>query len=438
MGSVWIAAHAGLRTQVVVKFISEALASDPEIAARFSREAAAASLVKSPHVVHMIDYGVLPTGAFIAMELLDGHDLRQRLQFDGALPPRQVASLVSQVARALARAHERGVVHRDIKPGNIFLSDGGGGEAFIKVLDFGVAKIDDPRQVSHTQTGDALGTPYYMSPEQTVGAKSIDHRTDLWSLGVVAIEAMTGKPPFDGDTLGALALAICSDSLPVPSAIDSTLPVGVDAWFARACARAPGERFASAKELADAFETAVGGREAIPYEGATSMRFGQTLIDAGPDLALGEPTQPISPMVTLIGTSSPPGVSSTLGAVSESEPSTEPRRRRTHVVVGAAMGVAAIVGVVAIDASRSHAARAPRASAAAPEGAPASPPQPSANPPRATPSPSLAPPPAVTSASVVVAAVLPPSNPRITPASSAKRNVADAQPPVDPFGSGRR
>src|SRR5580692_9201939 len=116
MGSVWIAEHSGLRTRVVVKFISEALASDPEIAARFSREAAAASLVKSPHVVHMIDYGVLPTGAFIAMELLEGHDLRQRLELDGTLPPRQAATLISQVAKALARAHERGVVHRDIKP----------------------------------------------------------------------------------------------------------------------------------------------------------------------------------------------------------------------------------------------------------------------------------------------------------------------------------
>ena len=175
----------------------------------------------------------------------------------------QVLSLVSQVAKALARAHERGVVHRDIKPDNIFLSDGGGGEAFIKVLDFGVAKIDDPRQVSHTQTGDAVGTPYYMSPEQTVGSKAIDYRTDLWSLGVVAIEAMTGKHPFDGESVGALALAICMKPLPVPSTIDASLPASVDAWFARACGREPEERFASAKELADAFETSVGGREAI-------------------------------------------------------------------------------------------------------------------------------------------------------------------------------
>ncbi len=267
MGSVWIADHTGLRTQVVVKFMSDELVSSADALSRFSREAAAAALVKSPHVVQMIDHGVLPDGVpFIAMELMEGEDLGHRIAREKALPPRQLATLVSHVSKALARAHERGVVHRDIKPDNIFLSDGGGGEAFGKVLDFGIAKLGDHTQLSKTKTGAAIGTPYYMSPEQMTGLKDIDYRTDLWSLGVVAFEALTGKRPFEGETVGALALAICSSPLPIPSTTSPTLPVSVDAWFARACAREVGARFANAKELADAFEAAVGGSEPLPFE----------------------------------------------------------------------------------------------------------------------------------------------------------------------------
>ena len=446
MGRVWIAEHTGLRTQVVVKFISEALASDPEARARFSREAAAASLVKSPHVVHMIDYGVLPTGAFIAMELLEGHDLRQRMEVGGTLPPQHVASLVSQVAKALSRAHERGVVHRDIKPDNIFLSDGGGGEAFIKVLDFGVAKVDDPAQLSHTRTGAALGTPYYMSPEQMLGSKAIDYRSDLWSLGVVALEAMTGKHPFDGETVGALAMAICNKPLPVPSKIDSTLPPNLDAWFARACGRELEDRFASAKELADAFEVAVGGRDAIPYAAATSMRLGHAPTERQSDRGLIEPNPPISPAAASL----PVAASSTLGVVSESGPKIQSQRRRAPVVIGAAVGVAAIAGVVAMNASKGQTASAPGVTASGPLIThAASLPGPSQEPDAAQQAPASTPPAVASVSAQPVAAVTAPadapSSKSATPAPSAKKGIGGTRPPpsassatADPFGSGRR
>jgi serine/threonine-protein kinase len=232
MGSVWVADHFGLRTQIAVKFLSEALAANPDSLARFSREAAAASLVKSPHVVHMIDHGVTADHVpYIAMEMLDGEDLGGRLTSQGRLPPGQVATILTQVARALTRAHERGVVHRDIKPDNIFLSDGGG-EAFVKVLDFGVAKIDAP-ELSRTKTGTAVGTPYYMSPEQTMGAKTLDFRTDLWSLGVVAFEALTGRRPFQ-DT-DCYKLFFCLEACP-SSASDSGAAGDASADCASACA----------------------------------------------------------------------------------------------------------------------------------------------------------------------------------------------------------
>jgi serine/threonine protein kinase len=183
MGAVWLAEHLSLRTNVVVKFMAEDLAKSTEAKARFSREAAAASQVKSPHVVQMLDHGVLDDGApYIVMELLEGRDLEQQLKASGHLEPREVVAIVAQLARALGRAHERAIVHRDIKPSNVFLCDAGGGELFVKLLDFGIAKGQEIGIAgSTTRTGSFIGSPYYMSPEQVVGAKDIDFRSDLWS-----------------------------------------------------------------------------------------------------------------------------------------------------------------------------------------------------------------------------------------------------------------
>jgi serine/threonine-protein kinase len=264
MGSVWLAEHLSLHTNVVVKFMAADLAKSMEAIARFSREAAAASQVKSPHVVQTLDHGVAPNGSpYIVMELLEGHDLGVHLEEHGRLAPTEVVAIVSQLARALVRAHERGIVHRDIKPSNIFLCDAGGGELFVKLLDFGIAKgADMPLLDASTRTGSFVGSPFYMSPEQVVGAKNVDAKSDLWSLGVVAFEALTGEKPFLAETVGALALAIHRDELPVPSRRAPGILPSVDAWFARACAREPSERFASAKDMADALALAVTGERA--------------------------------------------------------------------------------------------------------------------------------------------------------------------------------
>jgi serine/threonine-protein kinase len=261
MGSVWIAEHLALRTQVVVKFIAIELAASAEAVERFSREAAAAAQVKSPHVVQMLDHGVTTDGiVFIVMELLEGHDLGKHLATRGRLSIAETAEIVSQVCKALARAHERGIVHRDIKPDNIFLCAVGEGETFVKLLDFGIAKGDARLGGSSgTKTGAMVGTPYYMSPEQIVGAKTIDRRTDLWSLGIVAYECVVGARPFNEDVFGALAIRIHSGPLPVPSQVDPALPPAFDHWFARACARDANARFASARELGDALARVASG-----------------------------------------------------------------------------------------------------------------------------------------------------------------------------------
>ncbi len=259
MGAVWVAEHTALKTEVVVKFMSETLTTDPVSLARFSKEASAAAAVKSPHVVQMLDHGFTQEGTpFIVMELLDGEDLKEKLAREHTVPLPELAHILSQACKALGRAHASGIIHRDIKPENIFLCRTDDAEPFVKLLDFGIAKSGNPSDFHMTQTGVAVGTPYYMSPEQAVGAPPVDPRTDLWSLGVVAFEALTGTRPFDGATLGALTIAICNERPPLPSSVNPRLPKSIDEWMARACAREGKDRFPTARAMSDAFAAAIG------------------------------------------------------------------------------------------------------------------------------------------------------------------------------------
>jgi serine/threonine-protein kinase len=251
MGSVWRADDLTLDSQVAVKLIDPNIASSTEALGRFKREAQAAAALRSVHVVQILDHGFdLENGLpFIAMELLEGESLAARLTRLNRLPAMDTADILSQVARALTRAHEKGIVHRDLKPDNIFLVREGESE-IAKVLDFGIAKRTGALGSTggvKTNTGAMLGTPYYMSPEQALGQSTIDHRTDIWSLGIIAYECVTGLRPFDKETLGALLMAICNEALPVPSTV-APVPAGFDAWFAKVAARRPEERFASAAE----------------------------------------------------------------------------------------------------------------------------------------------------------------------------------------------
>jgi serine/threonine-protein kinase len=254
---------------VVVKFMAADLVSSPGAVERFSREAAAAAQVKSPHVVQMLDHGLTPQGVpFIAMELLEGEDLGKRLHVRRRLSITETADIVGQVCKALSRAHERGIVHRDVKPDNIFLCAGADSETFVKLLDFGIAKGDAQLGTSNgTATGAMIGTPVYMAPEQILMAKDLDYRADLWALGVVAYECIVGTKPFMESSLGALLIQIHSGTMPVPSSLDPSLPPAFDAWFAKACARDRQARFGSAKDLGNALvqiSASVGQVEPVP------------------------------------------------------------------------------------------------------------------------------------------------------------------------------
>ena len=261
MGSVWVAEHERLRTEVVVKFIVGEYAKHPEALARFEREATLAAQAKSPHVVQVFDHGVSQDGLpYIAMELLEGEDLAERIQREKLIEPDVFVDWFRQAASGLSRAHKKGIVHRDIKPENIFLCNEDD-DVLVKVLDFGIAKSDvASTSFSGTRTGAMLGTAYYMSPEQTMGSKDIDHRADLWAMGVVAYYALTGVRPFDGEVIGQLVMAITQLPIAPPSSYNAALTPAVDVWMKKALAREPAERFSSAKEMSEALSQAVLGR----------------------------------------------------------------------------------------------------------------------------------------------------------------------------------
>ncbi len=252
MGEVWGAQHVRLRSPVAIKFLNAAIADNPEMLDRFMREAQSAAAVRSTHVVQIFDYGVELGMPYIAMEKLVGEPLDVRLAARGVLTAAELDKLFTEVARALSNAHEMGVIHRDLKPANIFVAREGGHEV-TKVLDFGIAKLVDQKFAtptgSGTHTGIVLGTPNYMSPEQARGRK-VDHRTDIWSLGVVAFECVTGRPPFESEALGDLMVKICTTEPELPSAYVK-VPPGFDAWFSRAVQKDPALRFGSVTEMAD-------------------------------------------------------------------------------------------------------------------------------------------------------------------------------------------
>jgi serine/threonine-protein kinase len=203
------------------------------------------------------------------MEYLRGEPLDKRLDRVGRIPAKDAARMIMQVCRALSKAHASGIVHRDLKPENVFLVwDDEDGADVAKVVDFGIAKFTDNQMgnSSATRTGSVLGTPYYMSPEQARGLRSVDHRSDLWSVGVITYRCLVGSLPFEGEAVGDLLVKLCTAPLPVPSQLVGDLPPGFDAWFEKALSREPAGRFSTASELAESLGAVCG----IPVRGSYS------------------------------------------------------------------------------------------------------------------------------------------------------------------------
>jgi serine/threonine-protein kinase len=267
MGTVFEAVHSGTGSRVAIKLIVSKDIKE-EVFVRFQREARAAGTIDSRHIVRVFDMGTddVSGSPYMVMERLFGEDLSQLMRRTGPLSPTVSCSLIAQAALGLAKAHESGVVHRDIKPANLFLHDGGDqGEVILKILDFGIAKVlMDVMQRSEegglTRTGSMLGSPHYMSPEQAQGLRTIDQRSDIWSLGVVLYKMLTGQTPHAHlQTLGQVILAICSQPARSVQELAPWVPPEVARIVHRALQPDPGQRFQSAYEMYTALQAVTQG-----------------------------------------------------------------------------------------------------------------------------------------------------------------------------------
>ncbi len=256
MGCVWQAEHLTLHSRVAIKTVTGS-SKISDAAARFSLEARAAAQLGSPHVVRTFDYGVDDGVAYLVMEQLVGETLGERLRREGALSAQFTCKVLSQIARGVGEAHAAGIIHRDIKPDNVFLARNDD-DVIVKVLDFGIAKSlrDFSSGGLQTAAGAVLGTLPYMSPEQVEDGKSVEATSDVWAMAVLAFECLVGRLPFEGYSAPALIKAICHDPLPLPSSMGA--PAGFDDWFARGTQRDPTLRFSSVKEAARELKLSLG------------------------------------------------------------------------------------------------------------------------------------------------------------------------------------
>ncbi len=255
MGAVYEGVHVRLRRKVAIKLLHGALARSEKARVRFEGEARAAAALAHPSIVEVVDFGELDDGTyFLVMELLEGRDLEAEIR-KGPLSVSRAVRIALQVCSALEAVHAKGIVHRDLKPANIFLTRERDEPDRVKVLDFGVAKFTQPDEgveTAHTATGQTIGTPIYMSPEQARGLRDVDHRTDIYALGAILFEALTGSVLFQFNNTPDLLLQICHGRVPRLRERRPDLPQDLDDVLRRMLERAPDDRYTTAAEVADA------------------------------------------------------------------------------------------------------------------------------------------------------------------------------------------
>ena len=258
MGAVFEADDIEGGGRVALKVLHAHLHDDADMVERFRREALAATAIGDAHIVEVRGFDMLDdgSGVYMAMELLEGRDLGRLIKDEGPLPVGRVVHIARQIARALSAAHAKGIVHRDLKPENVFLVERAGDPDFVKLLDFGISKlqqvIDGVEEVNPTKTGTTLGTPHYMAPEQAQAQKDVDHRVDVYALGVILFRALTGQHPFDDASYPMLVLKICTDPPPPVRRYRGDVPVPLEAAILRMLAKDRAKRFQSAADVDEA------------------------------------------------------------------------------------------------------------------------------------------------------------------------------------------
>src|SRR3989440_4395799 len=259
MGAVYRGKHVLMDKTVAIKVLHPSLAVEDAVVARFSREAKAASKISHPHAVSVTDFGEAENGVvFLVMEYLDGRTLKEAIQSEGAFTLDRTIEIIRQVAGALDAAHAQGVVHRDLKSENIMLVRHNGDE-WSKVLDFGIAKIQQPeglRDIEITEANLVVGTPRYMSPEPCSQTGPLDRRSDIYSLGIIIYEMLAGHVPFTGESPTVIMMKQVQDRPPSILAARADLPAGIDQAIAKALAKQPADRFQTAGEFSETLSRA--------------------------------------------------------------------------------------------------------------------------------------------------------------------------------------
>ncbi len=321
MGAVYEAQHSVVGRRFAIKFLHPELAGNTEIVARFQREAQAAGSLENENIAAVVDAGTADDGApYLVMEYLEGEDLAHLLVRTGPLPAPRAAYIMIQACRGLAAAHERDIIHRDLKPENLFVCKRNDGSDLVKVLDFGIAKLHvGGSGTGLTHTGATMGTPFYMSLEQARGAKEVDHRSDIYSLGVILYEILSGAKPHPGESYNEILYHVISNE---PTPLDSVrvgLPAGLATVAHKAMAREAGDRYASVVDFMEAL---------IPFAGRA-----------------------VTPLRTSVGATAPSPVSipklvaRTVALPSTPEP---PEAKPADTVLGGRSRLVLLAGVAAI------------------------------------------------------------------------------------------
>ncbi|MBX3181450.1 MAG: serine/threonine protein kinase [Polyangiaceae bacterium] len=339
MGAVYEGENMRIHRRVAIKVLHAGVAGSADAVQRFEREAQAAGRIGSQHIVEVLDLGDLMTGdRYLVMEYMDGDSLSERIRQVHRLTANELYPIAVQLLEGLHAAHSAGIIHRDLKPDNVYLLASHAGQRdFVKILDFGISKfssLSSDSGFSMTRTGAVMGTPYYMSPEQAKGAKGMDHRADLYSVGVILYECVTGQVPFNADTFNELLFKIVLEE---PAPMEMLAP-DIDRGFAdlirRGMARDPAQRFQSAKEFQQALEAWAAGGQVVPYNPVsyadmTGPRPALSSLAAFPGQFAGHAE---------LGSG---GLGGTQGSW---EAAPAPKRKSTGLIVGVAIGAVLLLG----------------------------------------------------------------------------------------------
>jgi serine/threonine-protein kinase len=344
MGVVVAATHVQLQMRVALKFLLPEVLNSPEIVERFLREARAAAQIQNEHVARVIDVGTMADGApYMVMEYLEGQDLGELLAAHGTLPIEKCAGYILEACEAIAEAHSFGIVHRDLKPANLYLARRTRCEAVMKVLDFGISKTTDAASASLTKTASMMGSPYYMSPEQMRSSKDVDARSDIWALGVILYEMITGVLPFPGETLPEIVCRVTQGDIRPIRELRPDVPEALADVICRCLQRDPNYRYANVAELA---------RSLVPFGPAQS---GVSLDRICRILGAGGPTAP--PSVDLEAGSDAPEDPSLVDATASDWATSDTSSGHGHripflIAIGAAGAL--IAAVAAWQIAKSH------------------------------------------------------------------------------------